>query len=155
MTPVGLALLVLGAIAVVVESHVPTLGMIGGPGVVALGAGALLAVSGLGGGIVLALLAAVAIVAASGGLLTVSWRKGADVRRRRIRAGPERLVGHVGTVRSWSEPAGTVDLEGAVWRARRSAGEQDEAELHVGEAVVVEDLRGLTVTVRRAEEWEL
>ncbi len=151
----GLALLVVGAIAVVVESHVPTLGMIGGPGVLALGAGALLAVAGLGGGIVLALLAAVAIVAASGGLLTVSWRKGADVRRRRIRAGPERLVGHVGTVRSWSEPAGTVDLEGAVWRARRSAGEQDEAELHVGEAVVVEDLRGLTVTVRRAEEWEL
>jgi membrane-bound ClpP family serine protease len=105
MTLWGLVLLGLGAIAVVAESHVPTLGMIGGPGVIALGAGALLAVAGLGGSLVLGLLAALVLVFGSGGLLAVSWRKGTGVRRRRVRAGPERLIGHGGTVRSWRSTA--------------------------------------------------
>jgi membrane-bound serine protease (ClpP class) len=80
------------------------------------------------------------------------------VRRRRIRAGPERLVGHVGVVRSWCEPSGTVQLDGALWTARKAAAYSDEEpdpELHAGDRVVVEHLDGLTVTVRRAEEWEL
>ena len=155
MTPWGLALLFIGAIAVVAESHVPSLGVVGGPGVIALGAGALLAVGGVGGGLVLALLASVAIMATSGGLLAVSWRKGSGVQRRRVRAGPERLVGHVGTVRSWCEATGTVSLDGGLWRAQRVLGDDDAAELHAGEPVVVQALSGLTVTVRRAEAWEL
>jgi membrane-bound ClpP family serine protease len=155
MTPWGLVLLSLGAVAVVAESHVPTLGMIGGPGLVALGAGAVLAVAGLGGGLVLGLLAALVLVVASGGLLTISWRKGSGVARRRVRAGPERLLGHVGTVRSWGEPGGTVRLDGGLWEARRAPGDEDEAVLAAGEPVVVEGLTGLTVTVRRAEPWEL
>ena len=61
---------------------------------IALGAGALLAVAGLGGSLVLGLLAALVLVFSSAGLLTVSWRKGTGVQRRRVRAGPERLIGH-------------------------------------------------------------
>jgi membrane-bound ClpP family serine protease len=155
MTLWGLVLLGLGAIAVVAESHVPTLGMIGGPGAIALGAGALLAVAGLGGGLVLGLLAALVLVLSSAGLLTVSWRKGTGVRRRRVRAGPERLVGHLGTVRSWCERSGTVALDGSLWQARRALGDEDETELSAGVPVVVEGLTGLTVTVRAAEPWEL
>jgi membrane-bound serine protease (ClpP class) len=155
MTPWGLVLLLVGALAVVAESHVPTLGVIGGPGVIALGAGAVLAVAGLGGGLVLGLLAASVLVAASAGLLTVSWRKGTGVQRRRVRAGPERLLGHVGTVRSWCERKGTVALDGGLWTASCALGDEEESELAVGEPVVVEGLTGLTVTVRRAEPWEL
>jgi membrane-bound ClpP family serine protease len=155
MTLWGLVLLGLGAIAVVAESHVPTLGMIGGPGVIALGAGALLAVAGLGGSLVLGLLAALVLVFGSGGLLAVSWRKGTGVRRRRVRAGPERLIGHGGTVRSWCEGSGTVALDGGLWQARRSLGDEDEAELAAGVPIVVEGLTGLTVTVRRADPLEL
>jgi membrane-bound ClpP family serine protease len=155
MTPWGLVLLGLGAIAVVAESHVPTLGMIGGPGVIALGAGALLAVAGLGGGLILGLLAALVLVLSSAGLLTVSWRKASGVARRRVRAGPERLLGHQGTVRSWCERSGTVALDGGLWQARGALGDEDETELAAGVPVVVEGLSGLTVTVRRAEPWEL
>lgn len=158
MTPLGVALLVIGAIAVVAESHVPSLGIIGGPGVLALAVGAILAVGGLGGGIGLAIGIAVALVAVSGSVLMVSLRKGVAVRRRRIRAGPERLVGHVGVVRSWCEPSGTVQLDGALWSARKAtayADDEPDPELHAGDRVVVEHLDGLTVTVRRAEEWEL
>ena len=47
-----------------------------------------------------------------------------------------------------------LDLDGALWRARAWAVE-DEPPLHTGEAIVVEGVDGLTLTVRRAEEWEL
>jgi len=161
MTPLGVALLVLGAIAVVAESHVPSLGIIGGPGVLALAAGAILAVGGLGGGLALAIALAMVLVAISGGILAVSLRKGVAVRRRRIRAGPEGLLGHVGTIASWDGASGTVRLDGALWRARTDAAPDDREDpddsepLRSGEPVVVERLDGLTVTVRRAETWEL
>jgi membrane-bound serine protease (ClpP class) len=155
MTALGLALLAIGTIAVVAESHVPSLGVIGGPGVAALGVGAILAVGGLGGGLALALVVALATVVASATVVGISVRKGVAVRRRRVRAGPERLVGHVGVVRSWSEPAGTVQVDGAIWRARRSWGDEEDNQLRPGDPVTVEHLNGLTLYVRRAETWEL
>lgn len=155
MTALGVALLVIGAIAVVAESHVPTLGVVGGPGVLALGVGAILAVAGLGGGAALAVAVALALVATSGAVLAVSLRKGVATRRRRVRAGPEHLLGHMGVVRTWSGPAGTVQVDGAIWRARQSWPDVDDDDLHAGDPVVVERLNGLTLGVRRAEEWEL
>jgi membrane-bound ClpP family serine protease len=156
MTALGVSLLIVGAIVIVAEAHVPSLGMLGGPGVVAVGVGAVLAVSGLGGGLVLALITALLLVMSGLGVLAISVQKGMAVRRRRVRAGPEGLVGHLGVVRSWAESTGSVLVDGALWRARRSpTGDEDEGELHAGDPVVVERLSGLTVAVRRAEDWEL
>jgi membrane protein implicated in regulation of membrane protease activity len=72
-----------------------------------------------------------------------------------VRAGPEGLIGHLGVVRSWAEPTGSVLVDGALWRARRSIVDEEGSELHVGDQIVVEHLTGLTVGVRPAEEWEL
>lgn len=158
MTALGVSLLVIGAIVIVVEAHVPTLGVLGGPGVIALGVGAMLAISGLGGGVALGLITALALVAVAGTVLSVSLRKGIAVRNRRVRAGPEGLIGHVGVVRSWADASGKVLVDGALWHARQSWGSDDEDELgglHQGDSVVVERLSGLTLAVRRAEEWEL
>ncbi len=59
-------------------------------------------------------------------------------------------------MRSWAESTGSVLVDGALWRARRSlTDDEDEGELHAGDPVVVERLSGLTVAVRRAEDWEL
>jgi membrane-bound ClpP family serine protease len=87
-------------------------------------------------------------------LLTVG--KGLAVRRRQIRAGPESMIGHMGVVRSWTNSSGSVLVDGALWRARRSVLDDDEnpEELHEGDEVVVDHLDGLTVGVRRAEDWE-
>ena len=86
-------------------------------------------------------------------LLTVG--KGLAVRRRQIRAGPESMIGHMGVVRSWTNSTGSVLVDGALWRARRSVlDDEDPEQLHEGDEVVVEHLDGLTVGVRRAEEWE-
>jgi membrane protein implicated in regulation of membrane protease activity len=66
-------------------------------------------------------------------------------------------MGQVGVVRSWEGMTGCVLLDGALWRARRSLleDEDDRDDLHPGDTVVVDHLDGLTVRVRRAEEWEV
>ena len=155
MTAIGITLLVVGAVLIAVEAHVPRLGMLGGPGVIALAAGALLAVGGLGGGLAIGLVSALGLAAIATGILAVTLRKGMAVRRRRVRAGPEVLVGQLGVVRRWQEPAGKVLVDGCVWQARRSWADEEQQELHEGDPVVVERLDGLTLAVRPAEEWEL
>ena len=52
-------------------------------------------------------------------------------------------------------PVGTVQLDGALWRARMWELEEEGAPLAEGSAVVVESIDGLTLTVRPAEEWEV
>jgi membrane-bound serine protease (ClpP class) len=87
-------------------------------------------------------------IGAAGALwLWVTVRKALATRRLRARNG---LVGLVGTVR----PSGQVFVDGALWRARLWDFE-NEPDLHTGDAVVVEHVNGLTLTVRHAEEWEL
>lgn len=159
MTALGVALMMVGAIVIVVEAHVQSLGILGGPGVVALGIGTVLAISGLGGGIALGIVTALLLVTTSVAVLALSLHKGLEVRTRRIKAGPEGLIGHIGTVQSWSDPTGKVMVDGALWRARRSwpddTEDEEERELHAGDEVVVERLSGLTLGIRRAEDWEL
>ncbi len=150
MTAIGIALLVVGAVVVIVEAHVPSLGMLGGPGVIALAVGAVLAVGGLGGGLVLGLVTAFALAAIGVVVVGVSVSKGAAVRTRRVRT---ELSGRLGVVRRWDDPDGTVLVDGALWTARPSLPEGEP--LRVGDRVVVERVSGLTLCVRRAEEWEL
>jgi membrane-bound serine protease (ClpP class) len=150
MTAIGIALLVVGAIVVTVEAHVPTLGMLGGPGAIAMAVGAVLAVAGLGGGVALGVVAAFAVGAAGIGVVALSVSKGAAVRRHRVRT---ELVGRLGVVRQWDAPDGTVLVDGALWNARPSW--PDGEPLESGDRIVVERVNGLTLCVRRAEDWEL
>lgn len=154
MTALGFALLLMGATLVVAEAHVPG-GVLGVAGGVALVAGGIIVIATLGGGAALAVPVGVGLGAAAGGWVLVVTRKAARARRERIRAGAEALCGRVGVVRSWDEPAGQVFLEGALWRARHGWAELDGEVLHEGDPVVVERVSGLTLSVRRAEEWEL
>jgi membrane-bound serine protease (ClpP class) len=153
MTALGLALLVVGGVVVVLEAHVQSLGFLGVPGVAALVAGAVLTVSGLGGGIALVITCALVLALLGAAVVALSLTKGIAVRRRRIQTGSEGLIGHLGVVRRWSEPTGTVLVDGALWRARLSL--PDEQPLSEGDHVVVERVSGLTLCVRKAENWEL
>ena len=155
MTVLGVLLLAMGTTLVVTESHVSSLGMLGGPGVLAIVLGTVLAVAGLGGGATVAATAAVLIALASGAFLAIAMRKGNAARRRRVRTGAEALIGQTGVVRSWGEPSGKVLVDGALWRARRAVSDEDGDELREGDHIVVERLSGLTLAVRRAEDWEL
>jgi membrane-bound serine protease (ClpP class) len=150
MTAIGIALLVVGALVVTVEAHVPTLGVLGGPGAIAMVVGTVLAVAGLGGGLALALVAAVLVAAVGVGVVGVSVAKGKAVRRHRVRTD---LIGRLGVVRRWDTPDGTVLVDGALWSARPSLPDGDP--LCSGDRVVVERVSGLTLCVRKAEDWEL
>jgi membrane protein implicated in regulation of membrane protease activity len=57
-------------------------------------------------------------------------------------------------VRVAPAPLAQVFVDGALWRAQPSSWDGEET-LREGDPVVVECVRGLTLGVRRAEEWEL
>ena len=88
------------------------------------------------------------------GYAVVVLHKALRASRRRVRSGAEGLIGRVGEVRATPAPLGQVFLDGALWRARLSASDEDAA-LQRGDPIVVERVDGLTLTVRRAEEWEV
>jgi membrane-bound serine protease (ClpP class) len=154
MTTFGIVLLLLGLVLVIAEAHVPggVFGVLGGVVLVA----AVLVLAGAAGAS-----AALAVpVGAALGLGAAAWgivvaRGVAGTRRARVRSGAEGLSGQVGVVRRWSEPDGQVFVDGALWRARHSWGPGEEDALREGDRVVVERVAGLTLCVRRAEEWEL
>jgi membrane-bound ClpP family serine protease len=137
MTALIIALLLIGAALLVAEAHLPTYGALGAAGVAALVGSVVLAVS------------------AAGGVTAVAVSKGLAVRRQRARCGRDGLLGHVGVVRRPLEPLGQVFVDGELWRARRSWADEDGDVPAEGEPVVVEQVHGLTLSVRRAEEWEV
>lgn len=154
MTALGFALLLTGAMLVVAEAHAPS-GVLGVAAGLALIAGGAIVITALGGGAALAVPVGVGLGAAAGGWAIVVTRKAAGSQRTRIQAGAESLCGRVGVVRRWSDSAGQVFLDGALWRARHEWQDTDGEALHEGDSVVVERVSGLTLSVRRAEEWEL
>ena len=154
MTALGLVLLVLGAALVVAEAHVPggVLGVLGG---VALLVGGIIVIGAFGAGAAIAVPVGVGLGAGAVGWALLTARKVSATRRVRIASGAEALCGRLGEVRLWTEPSGQVFVDGALWRARHAWPGRDEAALREGDPVVVEHVNGLTLSVRRAEEWEL
>ena len=149
MTAVIVALVVLGASLLIAEAHVVSYGLLGIGGVAALATAGVLAVEALGGSALLGLAIMLPAVALAAWALVIVARKALAIRGRRPRSGAEQLIGRVGVVRR-----GDVFVDGELWRARRSFGDEPHA-LDEGEQVVVEQVRGLTLSVRRAEEWEV
>jgi membrane-bound serine protease (ClpP class) len=154
MTTLGFVFLLIGIALVVAEAHVPG-GVLGVAGGLALIAGGIIVIGALGGGAALAIPIGLGMGAAAGGWALVVARKAAGVSRTRIRSGEEALCGRLGVVRSWRDPAGQVFVDGALWRARQDWAPVDEDGLHEGDPVVVERVNGLTLSVRRAEDWEM
>lgn len=154
MTGLGLSLVLIGVMVALVEAHWPAHGLLGIPAVACLGAGAVIAVTGLGAGLVIALASALLLAGSAAGLGAVTVSKGVAVRGRRVRTGPEAMVGRVGTVARWDRRGGSVLVDGGRWQARLAPGAPDE-EFAAGDEIVIEHVSGLMLSVRRAEEWEL
>jgi membrane-bound serine protease (ClpP class) len=149
------AVLVLAGLAVlVIEAHVSTAGVLGLAGVLAAAAGVGLIIADLGAALVFAV--PVAVVAAFAGMvaIVVVAQKVIAARSQAARMGPDTLIGVTATVRTWSESEGQVAADGTLWRARVSWGWEDPPPA-LGETVVVNELDGLTVSVRRPHPWEV
>ena len=133
MTAVVIALLVTGAALLIAEAHVASYGLLGLAGALAL----------------------VAVMAAGlASLGFVATRAALRMRRRRALGGSQGLIGRVGVVRRELTPVGVVAVMGELWRARPAWSEIESAPVE-GEDVIVEQVHGLTLWVRRAEEWEV
>ena len=151
MTTLGLVLLALGAALAVMEAHVVSYGVLGTAAAVAVAAGLGILVDAAGGGLAVSL--AVALAAGSVALVCVAFVIGRALalRRKPVAGGRAGLIGHRGELRAAPEPIGRVLVDGELWRARA----WDDERLEPGDPVVVEHVDGLTLTVRRAEEWEV
>src|SRR4051812_14312733 len=144
MFALGLLLVLVGALLAAAEAHVPSHGALGSGAVASLALGVALLVSAAGSGAIVAIVCGLTIAAIGGvGLYSMVLKA---LQTRRLRPSNS-LIGHIGVARS----ADCVMVDGALWRARG----WDEPALVSGEPVVVESVKGLTLTVRPAEEWEL
>jgi membrane-bound ClpP family serine protease len=155
MTAQIIILLVVGSGLLMAEAQLPTYGALGTAGVAAFVAAIVLAVLEAGASVALAVALTVPIAALMIALAVVCMRKALTVSRRRARCGAEGLIGHVGVVRRPLDPVGHVAIDGELWRARLRWAEEHERSPGEGDPVVVDEVQGLTLCVRRAEVWEV
>lgn len=154
MVELGVVIALVGLALLVIEAHVTTAGVLGVVGVLGIagGLGMVLAGSGVSlfvtipVAVVLALIGVVAIAMVAGEVLLA--------RRQPVRTGPQALIGEVATVQTWDGIEGQVVVDGALWRARTAYGWQDPPP-GLGESVIVADLDGLSIAVRRPNAWEV
>src|SRR4051812_9175053 len=116
MVLLGIALVLTGAGLLVAEAHLPTYGVLGLAGVVSLVLGGAIAVDGSGGGLGLAIVVGLVLALVAGVALLSVVRGVVSVSRRRASTGAEGLVGQVGEVRHELEPVGQVFVDGGLWR---------------------------------------
>ena len=147
MFALGLSLVLAGAALAAAEAHVPSHGLLGSGAVLALATGVALLLSAAGSATLVAVSAGVAVGLVGALILALIVRKALATRRLRA---SNSLIGRVGVARS--EDA--VFVDGALWRAR-SWGLEGDPPLARGLPIVVENVNGLTLTVRPAEEWEV
>lgn len=153
MLDLGIVLLAVGTALLIAEAHVVSYGLLGVSGLAAMVLGGALAVDAVGGAPALVFAIALTLGLAGAAVLFGVIRRVAAVSHRRASTGAEGLIGRVGVMRSPPAPLGQVFVGGELWRARPFLGDQEQ--LRAGDPVVVERVSGLTLAVRRAEEWEL
>ena len=148
MFALGLSLVLAGAALAAAEAHVPSHGLLGSGAVLALATGvALLAVRRRLDHARRRLRRRRRWGSPARSLLALIVRKALATRRLRA---SNSLIGRVGVARGED----SVFVDGALWRAR-SWGLEGDPPLARGLPIVVENVNGLTLTVRPAEEWEV
>lgn len=154
MAVVGLLLVLAGLVLLVVEAHVTAFGAFGTAGVAVSAAGVGLVTAGAGAPVAVAITTAIVLAILGAIILVVVGRKVLVSRHQEVKSGPERLVGIHAVVRDWSEDDGWVAADGALWSANTSFGWEDPPP-HPGDVVIVNQLDGLTLSIRRPHAWEM
>jgi len=134
------ALLLLGIGLLVIDVHVTSHGALTVAGLVCLCVGAIMLFHNAPPPYHTSTPLIVTFTVAIGALWAFAVGKAWQVRKRPAQMGPQLMAGAVGEVRR----DGLVFVNGELWQARTSGGEQ----LHPGERVRVESLDGLVLTVR-------
>jgi membrane-bound serine protease (ClpP class) len=147
----GAILLVAGIALIIAESHLPTAGVLGVLGVVALAAGGLMIFNTDSDHFEVSPVLVVTVAAVLGLATVFIGAKAVEARHRPVASGPEHLIGEVAVVRESLDPVGQVFVEGALWRARTDPGSEP---IETGYRVKVDELDGLTLVVSAATPAE-
>ncbi len=141
----GLALIVLGTTLLVAEAFLPSFGILGIGGIIALTLGSLLLFDYRTSDLILdRKIVYTVVVTLSAFILVVSYLV-VKAHRRKPTLGVEGLVGETAEVRVRLSPAGKVFVHGEYWYAE---GEGD-GEFEVGEKVTVAGFEGMCLKVKR------
>jgi membrane-bound serine protease (ClpP class) len=149
VTAAGILLLVLGVALIIAEAHLPTHGILGGVGVLALALSGLLLFNTNSDAYEVSVPVVILVAVLLGGFMAFAVQKVVQARRRPVITGWEEMVGAEGEVRDRIDPVGQVFVEGALWRASLADGTGADGEpLERGVRVRVESVEGLTLRVR-------
>jgi Membrane-bound serine protease (ClpP class) len=154
MVLLGVLLVLVGIAVLVLEAHLTTAGVLGVAGTLstATGVGLILASTGAPLWVTIPIAALMAIA----GMVTlmVIAREVIVAGSQEIQTGPEALIGQKAVVSSWSGREGHVTVAGVLWHAEPAYGWEDPLPAP-GDTVVVSELDGLSVSVRRPHAWEV
>jgi membrane-bound serine protease (ClpP class) len=141
---VGLVMIAVGFGLFIAEAHLQSHGILTVSGAIALFLGSFFLFQPQGvAGVQLSLALIGAVTIASVAFFAVVLSVAMRIYRLPPRTGVLTVVGQEGVVRDPLDPVGTVQLPGELWTARAAE------PIGAGETVVVEELEGLTVHVKR------
>ena len=144
----GLVLMILGISMLIAEAFLPSFGVLGVGGIIALVFGSLLLIDTessdvvIDRSIIFAAVAAVGAYSITIGYLVLRTQKGKKT------LGSEGLVGEIGEARTALNPTGRIFVHGEHWTA------EGEGDIGAGEKVEVVGVDGLRLKVRRASQGQ-
>lgn len=151
---VGVALILFAFILFGLELFVTSGGVLGIGGVVALIMGGLLLTSDnppeFGSSVEVSKWVVYGLAATLGGIVLFVFANIVRIRRLPVQVGIETMVGRPATVRTALDPSGFVFIDGEYWTADSEGGE----EIQSGEQVVVTEVHGLRLKVKREPDGQ-
>jgi membrane-bound serine protease (ClpP class) len=151
VTAVGIALLVIGLVLIIAEAQLPTHGVLGVAGVLALVFAGLLLFDTESDAFEVSVPVVIVTGLLLGGFVAFAATKAVQAHTPGSSTGREHLIGLTGDVRVPLDPVGQIFVDGALWRAKLAEGTGDADAERVRERaarVRVEAVEGLTLRVR-------
>ena len=142
----GVALIVIAFVLLGLELFIPSHGVLGLGGAVALVLGGLLLTSGNPPEFQVSRWLVIGLAAAMGTMVLFVLLNILRIRRMPAQVGMETTVGRTAVVRSPLEPTGFVFIDGEYWTA-----ESEDGPLQPGESVVITEVQGLKLKVKRQQ----
>jgi membrane-bound serine protease (ClpP class) len=143
----GLGLIIVGALLIAAEAFVPSFGILGIGGVIALVIGSLLLMDTDMPGMMISREFIVAIGAVSSlVVLGILIMVGRSLKIPRLTSSNQAMVGRMAYVAHSEDGEGQVRIDGELWRAK------SEEPLQIGQRVRIKAQKGLTLTVEQVKE---